>query len=233
MRNRFKLAAGGVGVAAVAASVALTGGTSAYFYDLEKSTGNAIEACELDLTYRMSNLTQRSAAPQSQATAVKTSADNVTLNGAEGAFALADLQPGDSYSVQVNVRNNAPRGDGCSGELYMDVDNHLDLENGLTEPERSAGDADESGDLGETVVAKLTQDGSVKHDGSLAAFAEALPRVVDSDFTPQDEHTLVMSFTVPESGVRGGENAIMSDSYSFDLDFGLFQKGYGSTENLG
>lgn len=119
MRNRFKLAAGGVGVAAVAASVVLTGGTSAYFYDLEKSTGNQIEACDFDLTWRSSNLKAVSQAPSSQASATRTNGDGF-LNGADGAFTLANLQPGDAYSVQLNVRNAGS----CAGGLYTDVDQH-------------------------------------------------------------------------------------------------------------
>lgn len=229
MRNRFKLAAGGVGVAAVAASVVLTGGTSAYFYDLEKSTGNQIEACDFDLTWRSSNLKAVSQAPSSQASATRTNGDGF-LNGADGAFTLANLQPGDAYSVQLNVRNAGS----CAGELYMDVDQHVDLENRLTEPEAAAGDADQSGDIGETVQAKVRLDGyKTLHEGSLASFAEALPTLLDDDFAGKDEHSLVVTFAVPESGTAGTENVIMTDSYSFDLDFAVTQKGHAPTGNLG
>jgi hypothetical protein len=62
---------------------------------------------------------------------------------------------------------------------------------------------------------------------SLAQLAEWLPYRVDGNFGP-GSHTFETILTAPEEGGRGAENRIMTDSYTFDLDFALAQRGYMS-----
>jgi hypothetical protein len=218
MQYKLKLMIGGASVVAVAAGAALTGTTSAYFYDLEKSTGNVAEGCDFDLTYRLSGA----------------GASGGNVNGGNDSFTLENLQPGESRTANVYVRNAGS----CAGDAYFDIDNPVDAENGVTEPEAEAGDADAAGDVGEIVqvtARRYSAGGPVYFNGSLNDFAAAPPTLVDGDFGAADGQNLYFTFTVP-NGARGAENALMTDSFTFDMDMAMVQDGQvtpGTVGNLG
>lgn len=218
MQYKTKLMIGSASVVAVAAGAVLTGTTSAYFYDLEKSTGNVAEGCDFDLTYRLGG----------------GGATGQNVNGGNDRITLADLEPGDSQTVNVYLRNAGS----CAGDAYFDIDNPVDAENGLTEPESEAGDADASGDVGEIVqvtARRYSAGGPSFFTGSLNDFAAASPTLVDGDFGAADGQNLYVTFTVPNSA-RGAENALMTDSFTFDMDMAMVQDGQvtpGTVGNLG
>ena len=185
MNKKAKIALGGLGVGAVVAGAALTGGTSAYFYDLEQQTGNSVEACGFDLTYA-STSTQTATGADPQLVAPQQPASQAVVNPS-GAINIQNVEPGDQFEVIVTLDN---LGD-CAGDLWGDMDQHFDQENSLTEPEQDAGDttvgvqtnpydnSQRTGELGDYLQVLLKLDGSTVYNGNIHGLSTWFPKRID------------------------------------------------------
>jgi len=91
--------------------------TRAFFFDPEKVEGNSFTAGKLDLELMAGNPIQ---------------------------FAVTDVYPGQTGSGKVTLTNATGSLD---GDLDIKLANHIQSENGLTEPELEAGDYENGGDL--------------------------------------------------------------------------------------
>lgn len=220
MNKKQKLLIGGASVSAVVAGVALTGGTSAFYYDMEQQTGNSIEACDFDLTQSVETVKTTTGVPVTQSTA----------GSQPGAITISNVEPGDTFRSTITLSNIGS----CAGDLWADIDQHSDDENGTLEPEANeGGDDTPGGDLGGYMKVSVLQGAtpiSGLQDVTLASLATLLPSNVDSTFAGGDTTTLVLEFVAPVNaanpGGRADENKIMTDAYTFELDFALAQQGY-------
>ncbi|GAB2727119.1 SipW-dependent-type signal peptide-containing protein [Nocardioides pakistanensis] len=210
MNNLKKLGLSGLSIAAVAAGVAATGGTSAFYYDAETFT-NSIEACGFDLSYETVVAEGKTNDPNNTDAVVVNNSGNISITG---------VHPGDYYEVAVKVQN---LGD-CGGELWLQVDDISNLENGFTDEESQAGDTGPAGELGEYVQIGIPGVGgtSIKNVGWFSA-----PQNVSGvlgDLSPTDVWQGTIYVDVP-LGNRSDGNQIMTDSFSFALDLALVQDG--------
>lgn len=105
-------------VVIVGVSAAVAGATRAYFSDTETSTGNTFAAGTLDLEFGAGN--------------------SIPFN-------VSDVVPGQSGTGKVTLTNATGSIDGV---LDVNLENLVEAENGLVEPELAAGDYDNGGDLG-------------------------------------------------------------------------------------
>ena len=132
MQTKKKVLIGGLSSLAVAAGVAMTGGTSAYFYDLENSRANRIAACSLDLVADKPTVIQTADGSPNGSDATIDVSDNPDPGGPWGAgtpwedddtagglyqVSIGNMEPGDAFKVTIPVRND---GD-CIGELWGDL----------------------------------------------------------------------------------------------------------------
>jgi predicted ribosomally synthesized peptide with SipW-like signal peptide len=126
MQIKHKALVGALGATAVGTAVALTGASSAYFTDVEKTTGNSIAAGSLDL--------------------VATYAGDGVNNGKISVAGLAPGGPAKTFTVTVKSAGDV------HGILRADVANLVDNENGRTDAEVEAGDAtSDNGELSQWV----------------------------------------------------------------------------------
>jgi predicted ribosomally synthesized peptide with SipW-like signal peptide len=95
----------------------VTAATRAYFFDTETSANNTFAAGKLDLELG---------------------------EGTPLPFNVVDLYPGQMGEGKVTLTNTDG---GLDGELDILIDNFVQAENGVTEPELEAGDYDNGGDL--------------------------------------------------------------------------------------
>jgi predicted ribosomally synthesized peptide with SipW-like signal peptide len=175
-------------------------GLHAYFSDTEKSEGNTFTAGTLDL--------ELSAAQGSV----------VVLN-------VGPLAPGDSGSNTWIAKNVGS----IAGKLSLTVSSITNNDNGLTEPEREAGDTtggDGGGELGEYLDVVLWVDlngngqkdnGEVLYEGYLNGMAGTYSDVATLGM---DESVKIILEWSIDSSVG---NIIQSDSASFDITFSLVQ----------
>lgn len=241
MNNKKKLVFSGLSVAAVVAGVAATGGTSAYFYDLERSENNSLSACSLDLVQQTVSVDQVGWAednPKTNATEMQSQADkNVSVVGAGGlsTITLGELQPGDAFDVTINMENEG----NCAGEMWGDINFPItDNENTRLEPEIAAGDTTDGdftnpqasqghvgGDLDDTIeVQYTTDDAGNTFNGTYHDLAYLPPYLMDDDFQAGEVNAVKLRLTVPDNGSAGDGNEIMGDSFTFAIDFAAAQK---------
>ncbi|MEJ5945656.1 hypothetical protein WDZ17_10170 [Pseudokineococcus basanitobsidens] len=107
MKNSTRVLVGSAGVSAVVAGVALTGGTSAYFYDAG-GVGVGGEACTLELDLRQ---------PVTASVNEGTGGTEVVRSDDGASVSFANLEPGDSVRVVATARN---AGD-CAGDMYAQL----------------------------------------------------------------------------------------------------------------
>lgn len=231
MNNKKKLLIGSLSTAAVVAGVAMTGGTSAYYYDLERSEGNSLSACSLDLVQQGVHIKQVGWAEddettvaeeeQSQATSVVTANPEVGTNpGALSTIALDNLQPGDAFEVTIKLKNAGS----CHGEMWGDINFPItDKENGMLEPEEAAGDLtpnDAPQDASETPqvggelddimdVTYVTNDAGNSFTGKYRQLAYLPPYLMDDNFTDGEVNNVKVILSVPDNGKAGDGNQIM------------------------
>lgn len=149
MQTKKKVLIGGLSSLAVAAGVALTGGTSAYFYDLEMSKGNKIAACSLDLVAQEPTIQQTAdgspgGSPALTVVSVGPQAGGGTTGtgtpweapfvGGLYSVNIGGMEPGDEFTVTIPVDNEGE----CIGELWGDLRGPFnDLEGVEYEPEKN------------------------------------------------------------------------------------------------
>jgi predicted ribosomally synthesized peptide with SipW-like signal peptide len=207
MQKRNKAIVAGLSVSAVAAAVALTGSTSAYYYDLETSE-NKIKACGFDLQYDA----EVDPAEDNYGSAMVTEGGSVVIK---------NVAPGDSFAVTVTLANVGA----CEGDLWAQVNDVRNQENGVTEPERTSGDDATDGELGDHVtisvpelgVGGVTMNTVPWHLLSGATKLGTMP----ADFGPV---SATINIDVPKGGGAGDVNDIMTDSFELDFDLALVQR---------
>ena len=218
MNNKKKLLIGSLSTAAVVAGVAMTGGTSAYFYDLETSDGNLLGACSLDLV--------ASGAPDIQQTAG--SAADITVSSVVDAAGTTDgpgtswdgpmvgglyqvgigaMEPGDMFTVTIPLDNAGK----CAGELFGDIRGPFnDLEGSNYEPEtawEAAGNNPDkpSGADDESAAIIAQQPGSGLTPAIIDQYDGGdgdLDNVVLVDYGPDDASNVVANETFAEFAWR-------------------------------
>lgn len=221
MRNRTKALVGGTSVAAVMAAVSLTGGTSAYFYDVQTSADNSIHACSIGLNVGAATVTQTQK-PTGGHTQSSPGKGPTTVETSSGALlTISGLQPGEQYKMTVPVTNTGE----CNADMWLDFSGHGDgVYANPPSPELAA------------FLQTEVKDGN-KFDltGSYAEVARDLPGKV-ATVAGGDTHTLVFTFTWPDGGRAGdgqpqNDNLAGGDDLTFDLDFAMVQQGVDPTAN--
>lgn len=233
MQTKKKVLIGGLSSLAVAAGVAMTGGTSAYYYDLERSDGNKLAACSLDLVEDQVQVTQTAFGDEvtdpldSQAVVTTTSNDTPDNPGALSTIMIENMLPGDAFRVDITLRNAGS----CAGEMWGDVNFPIDdNENGRLEPEMAPGVPDpdtDGGDLDDLIQAVYlgpSDDGVSFGPASYNTLAYAVPWLLDSDFEAGEINVVSVQLRVPDDGTAQDGNEIMSDYFTFALDFAAAQK---------
>jgi predicted ribosomally synthesized peptide with SipW-like signal peptide len=221
MQKRNKAIVAGLSVSAVAAAVALTGSTSAYYYDLETSE-NSIQACGFDLEYS-ANVTKG-----------ETQYGSAIVDNT-GAVVIKNVAPGDSFDVTIDLKNVG----NCAGTLWGQVTNVKNMENGLTEPEKEGGDvAGTEGELGDFVkisVPLLGSEGPTLNEIPWPAMTSARPMVeIPAGFDlAKDLMPITLRIDVPLGENAGDNNKIMTDSFELDFDLALVQNGQHPGTDLG
>ena len=213
MKKQHKVIVGGLGAGALALGVALTGGTSAYFYDDETQQAT-FQAGSVDL------VTTGAIASQNI-----NPLGTVTYDPATKTLSASNLQPGDTFVYDVAFKN--------AGSLnafpYMSWKVLNDNENGVNEAEG----ADPTAGVGE-----LDNVMTVRFDiDAFGSSANGTPTPVSNTFYGQPapiglswamEPGLTrhakFTFKVPNGG-QGAENQIMTDSFDLKIDFALTQVG--------
>jgi predicted ribosomally synthesized peptide with SipW-like signal peptide len=251
MQTKKKVLIGGLSSLAVAAGVALTGGTSAYYYDLERSEGNRFAACSLDLRERAMLVKQVAFAHDDgdgttgESVEDTQASSNVSDNGdgALSTISLSNLQPGDAFEVKIGLRNAGS----CAGEMWGDINFPInDFENepnpepeaewqalgndpdngsqdGVGNPDTDGTDGGQ-GDLDDVMQVSFSDDEGNSFNGSFHELAYEYPWRLDDDFQPDETNVITVMLTVPDSGEPGDGNEIMGDSYEFAIDFAAAQK---------
>ena len=176
-------------------------GTFAYYVDTETSVGNTFTAGTLDLEVNGEN-------PLSSS------------------FTIENIQP--SYRETVCKGMNLTNSGTCDGYLSMWMENLVDDDNGLTEPE---GDVDTTGGAGEGELSQylcivIWDDvcGNELYNGTLANFTanhnNSDNQIALGKLTAGQTRYFPVGYYVP-SGVG---NIIQSDSSTFDVVIDLLQK---------
>lgn len=211
MQKKHKFIAAGLGVGALALGVALTGGTSAYFYDDETQQAT-FQSGTVDLV----------TTGAVGVTSVNPLA-SVTYDPATKTLHASNLQPGDSFDYDVTFKN--------AGTLdafpYMKWTFSHDDENGVNEAEGADPTAG-TGELDDTMLVNYNID-------AFGQPANGLPVPVKSmddngviglswAMTPGLNRDAKFTFSVPNGG-QGAENQIMTDSFDVRIDFALTQVG--------
>ena len=234
MNNKKKLLIGSLSTAAVVAGVAMTGGTSAYYFDAESALNNSFEACDFDLVRQNTNIIQTGFAEggtqtQAQGVAESSGAGNIGIN-------LSNLQPGDAFDVVIDLKNVGT----CEGELWADIDFPItDNENSNLEPEQAAGD-NTTGNLSDPSEAESLNGGGELDTVMQAKYSDSLgnstpwmsyhqlayryPDMLSGAFGDQATDTITVQLKVPDDGTPGDGNEIMSDSFTFAVHFVQAQK---------
>lgn len=203
-------------------SVVVVGATKAWFFDTEVSAGNSFTAGKLDLELGVGN-------PMP--------------------FSVSNLVPGQSGTGKVTLTNTTGSID---GDLDVKLNNLVQSENGLVEPEISAGDYENGGDLwisfGMVGYIDANRDGvfnagdiQLAYNGQKAAY----PGFWGGDFhyasatsnltgwndimtlTAGQSVDLVIMWQVPTDWTypNYNQNIIQTDSLGFDVQTSLEQVG--------
>ena len=226
MNNKKKLLIGSLSTAAVVAGVAMTGGTSAYYYDLERSEGNRLSACSIDLEEQDVRITQTQSGDETDLAHSQADVNSSTSSGGLSTITLDNLVPGDIFKVEIDLKNVGS----CSGEMWGDVNFPIvDDENTKLEAEQEPGvpDPDPSGgDLDDVLLATYQgpNDDSVSYTGTYHNLAYLPPWLLDSDFTGGEMNTVTILLEVPDEGTARDGNEVMSDKFTFAIDFAAAQK---------
>ncbi len=197
-RNMNKVLASLLMIGMVAAMAGA--GTFAYYVDTETSVGNTFTAGTLDLEVNGEN-------PLSSS------------------FTIENIQPSyaESDPKGINLTNNGT----CDGYLSMWMENLVDDDNGLTEPEGhvdTTGGAGE-GELSQNLCIVIWDDtGAEVYNGTLANFAathnNSDNQIALGKLTAGQTRSFPVGYYVP-SDVG---NIIQSDSSTFDVVIDLLQK---------
>jgi hypothetical protein len=212
MQKRNKAIVAGLSVSAVAAAVALTGSTSAYYYDLETSHGNKIAACGFDLTYKG----EVDGDPSEKATFT------------DGKLTIDGVEPGDAFSALYTV---GKVGD-CETDLYISG-SAASLENTIIDPEADAGDETASrGELHESITVSLPGVHPALQNMPAPESLEIMQfhhEAIDNWFDSHDDVRVRLDVNVPK-GAAGDHNEIMTDSFEYDFDLQMVQEGAPAPE---
>jgi predicted ribosomally synthesized peptide with SipW-like signal peptide len=210
MRTKHKFITAGVGASALALGVAITGGTSASFYDDETQQGT-FQAGSVDL------VTSGVIASQSV-----NPLGSVTYDPATKTLHASNLQPGDTFTYDVTFKNAGS----LNASPYMKWTIADDSENGVIEAEDT--DPTPAGELDNVMTVLYNID-------AFGSSASGVPTPVNNtfnapahylsfDMAPGLERHAKFTFTVPNGG-QGAENQIMTDSFDLIMDFALTQVG--------
>lgn len=212
MNGKVRALVGATGVSAVVAAVALSGGTSAFYYDSQHITGNSVTACTFGLGVESKTIQTDS---QGEHATVDTNANH--------AITISNLEPGDKFQTTYTLSNTSAEGQ-CAGDLWADISGHS--KDAYQNPSPNALEND----------LKVTLMGSVD-DGApttIAAnvqynqLATILPAKIQSALAAGHKYTLTATYGVP-LGARGDFNEIQGKSIGFNVDFGLVQVGQDPT----
>lgn len=208
MNKKTRALIGGVGVSAAVAAVALTGGTSAYFYDVETVTGNSIASCGIEIE-PSTVVTTNGYNASSQIHATTTSGNVI---------GVTNMQPGDSFTADVTLKNAGS----CAGDIWADINFPLDYQ------------ADDS--FAQALQASVSIDGNPQGTFPFGELSYRYPDLIKAGVTAGHSTDLSVTVLFPESGVRGGENALEDKSLEFTIDYAVVQEGIdptvGSTTGL-
>lgn len=227
MRNRTKALVGGTSVAAVMAAVSLTGGTSAYFYDVQTSANNSITACSIGLEVEKATVT-RTLAPTgdvAQSTAAVPADVTQTSNGA--ILTVDKFQPGEAYKVTVPVKNTGR----CDADLWFDFSNHPEADSAFAKT------------INSTLYATTADNklASPVTTGTLSQVLTAWPGKLDTLAANGGTDTITFTFGWKDNGRSGqadrpapavNDNDFMNQKVTFDMDFALVQEGVSPSGTL-
>lgn len=210
VQKKQKLITAGIGAGAVAMAVALTGGTSAYFYDDEAQQAE-FQSGSVDLV----------TTGAIDAVNVNPLA-SVTYDPATKTLSASNLRPGDSFDYNVVFTN--------AGSLeafpYMAWTISGDEENGVNEAEGGPGAA--GGELDDRMTVNYDIDAFGKTAGAQPVPVRSMltnPVIgLSWPMAPGLARNAKFTFAVPNGG-QGAENDVMTDSFDLQIKFALTQVG--------
>ena len=193
-----------------AVSIIAIGGTVAYFFDTETSTGNTFSAGTLDLEVDSQN-------PWTSTP-----------------FTIGDVKPGDSGSKTILLKNVGslpkPGGPPWTSKVFITFENLQDNDVSCSEPEGKVDDtcgSGEVGELSENLNIRVRDywgencDGALRFDETktLAEWVGTGKTFLNDDMPAGDVNCIIIDWSIPSSA----GNEIQSDQAVFDITFTLEQ----------
>lgn len=228
MNKRTRALIGATGVSVVVAATALTGGTSAFFYQVETNTENGIESCAFDIDPTTTvTLTPYDVASSQMSNEVDEAVTQSQIN-------VANMQPGDAFTAKIELTNI---GD-CAADLWTDINFPLNFQEGPVAGETPAEAASRALraefanylDVTVTSIAGVAA-GALPATPVTGATASFYDLAFDAAGMPQSAlpggstHTLLVTVLFPDTGDRGAENRFMGLPLTFTTDYALSQVG--------
>lgn len=120
MNGKVRALVGATGVSAVVAAVALSGGTSAFYYDSAHFTGNSISACGLGVAVKAHTTQDADKGLGNNSLAVINGGSDADVQATADkghAIDITNVQPGDYFRTDFTVQNTGT----CVGDLWADI----------------------------------------------------------------------------------------------------------------
>jgi len=214
MNKKTRALIGGAGVSAAVAAVALSGGTSAFFYDVQTVENNSISSCGFELESAATVV----AHPYSGVNTSRNLASQV-LASSEGSNILVEkMQPGDGFTATLTVTNS---GDStCAADAWWDINYPISGIDGSGNPVTNPGAG----------VQPFTQALQTSLSGDTSSTAGNLDELIYESpeklgrVAPGASKSVVINVSWP-LGARSEGNELMDHSVSFTLDYALSQVG--------
>lgn len=206
MNKKTRALIGGAGVSAAVAAVALTGGTSAFFYDVETIGGNSIGSCSLSIdpvtTVTTAGYDNEEGAAD-QMVVGDTSANVVKVS---------NMQPGDAFTADITLTNTGT----CNGDMWADINYPLDF-------------AKDSA-FAQALKANVKINDSELGTYDFGDLSYAFPYMVASNVEDGTATTITVTVTWPQ-GTRGEESVaeLEDQTLKFTVDYAIVQNGIDPT----
>jgi predicted ribosomally synthesized peptide with SipW-like signal peptide len=239
MNGKVRALVGATGVSAVVAAVALSGGTSAFYYDSAHITNNKIASCGFGLSVA-SQTTKLASNASARPSAVMSGAQDPGLSQSTNTSSAPDTraidiekyQPGDYFQSTYDVTNTNKTN--CTADVWADISNHTNLNTAFaTQLKVHLADADNP-TMALTCTNKDRGSVTVPDEVTWSQLAIYLPCALDKALPGGETFHLVATYGMPLGG-RGEHQEITKATASadgtdgtqlkFNVDFALVQQG--------